>query len=105
MFLTRIYQSIFQRWRSFANSDLSVDFVLAYDEQGDHRNVEKRQIFESNLETVGLLLEREENQRIHFVKIHVPREVLCQYAEILKLRLPIRDVSNINNLFIMFVAC
>lgn len=69
--------------------------MLAYDEQGEHRNVKKRQIFENNLEAVGLLLEREENQRIHFVKIHVPREVLCQYAEILKLRLPIKDVSYI----------
>lgn len=74
---------------------MAVDFVLAYDEQGEHRNIKKRQIFENNLEAVGLLLEREENQRIHFVKIHVPREVLCQYAEILKLRLPIKDVSYI----------
>lgn len=72
-----------------------MDFVLAYDEQGEHRNIQKRKIFETNLEAVGLLLEREENQRLHFVKIHVPREVLCQYAEILKLRLPIREVSYI----------
>lgn len=73
---------------------MDVDFVLAYDEQGKSEDEEKRRIFEQNLETVGLLLEREENQRIHFVKIHVPKEVLCQYAEILKLRLPIIDVSN-----------
>lgn len=67
--------------------------MLAYDEQGEQQNIKKRQIFESNLEAVGLVIEREENQRIHFVKIHVPREVLCQYAEILKLKLPIKDVS------------
>ncbi|XP_049825597.1 anoctamin-5-like isoform X2 [Aethina tumida] len=80
-----------KRWRSFTSKDVDVDFVLAYDEQGKSEDEEKRRIFEQNLETVGLLLEREENQRIHFVKIHVPKEVLCQYAEILKLRLPIID--------------
>lgn len=84
---------LFQRWRSFANSDLSVDFVLAYDERGKHENIQKRKVFEKNLEAVGLILEREENQRIHFVKIHAPLEVLSQYAEILKLRLPIKDVN------------
>ncbi|CAH1180912.1 unnamed protein product [Phyllotreta striolata] len=80
-----------RRWRNFSSRDLSVDFVLAYDDQGKDADVEKRRIFEANLEANGLILEREENQRIHFIKIHVPREVLCRYAEILKLRLPIRD--------------
>ncbi|XP_074041423.1 anoctamin-2 isoform X3 [Leptinotarsa decemlineata] len=80
-----------RRWRNFSSSDLSVDFVLAYDEQGQPDDVEKRKTFEKNLETTGLILEHEENQRIHFVKIHVPKEVLSRYAEILKLRLPIKD--------------
>ncbi|KAL1509670.1 hypothetical protein ABEB36_004376 [Hypothenemus hampei] len=78
-------------WRYFTNSDLQVDFVLAYDEQGKEQHVQKRRVFETNLQTTGLILEREINQRIHFVKIHVPKEVICQYAEILKLRLPIID--------------
>lgn len=70
-----------------------MDFVLAYDE-GSNRNdnVIKRETFEKRLEAVGLELEKEENQRIHFVKIHVPKDVLCQYSEILKLRLPIKEV-------------
>ncbi|VEN48394.1 unnamed protein product [Callosobruchus maculatus] len=80
-----------KQWRSFKNAELSVDFALAYDEQGKQQNVQKRKVFETNLENVGLLLEREENQRIHFVKIHVPKDVLCQYAELLKMRLPIKD--------------
>lgn len=75
------------------NCDLSVDFVLAYDEKDNLEDEQNRKVFETNLENTGLILEREENQRIHFVKIHVPREVLCRYAEILKLRLPIKDVS------------
>ncbi|XP_076257406.1 anoctamin-1-like isoform X2 [Rhynchophorus ferrugineus] len=78
-------------WRNFSNSDLSVDFVLAYDEQGNEEQKQKRKRFESNLQNTGLFLEREENQRIHFVKLHVPRPVLCRYAEILKLRMPIKD--------------
>ncbi|RZC37101.1 anoctamin-1-like [Asbolus verrucosus] len=79
-----------RQWRYFTNGELCVDFVLAYDKEGKPEDVSKRNQFEANLEAVGLILEKEENQRIHFVKIHVPREVLCQYAEILKLRLPIR---------------
>ncbi|XP_066154106.1 anoctamin-1-like isoform X1 [Euwallacea fornicatus] len=78
-------------WRYFSNSELQVDFVLAYDQQGKEAHVLKRKTFESNLQSTGLILEREVNQRIHFVKIHVPKEVLCQYAEILKLRLPIKE--------------
>uniref|UniRef100_A0A6P7FJS9 Anoctamin n=1 Tax=Diabrotica virgifera virgifera TaxID=50390 RepID=A0A6P7FJS9_DIAVI len=80
-----------RRWRNFSSSDLSVDFVLAYDDQGEQEDVDKRVTFEQNLESTGLLLEREENQRIHFVKIHVPKDVTMRFAEILKLRLPIKD--------------
>jgi anoctamin-1 len=66
---------------------------LAYDKEGKPDDVDKRNTFEENLEAIGVILEKEENQRIHFVKIHVPQEVLCQYAEVLKLRLPIKYVS------------
>ncbi|KAJ8922611.1 hypothetical protein NQ315_007643 [Exocentrus adspersus] len=80
-----------RRWRNFTHRDLNVDYVLAYDEKGKREDEKCRTVFEKNLEIAGLILEREENQRIHFVKIHVPKEVLCRYAEILKLRLPIKD--------------
>lgn len=76
-------------WRSFSIDDLSVDFVLAYEETNES-DKEKREIFEANLKQCGLVLEKEENQKIRFVKIHAPREVLCQYAEILKMRLPMK---------------
>lgn len=55
--------------------------------------MEKRQAFESNLESEGLMLEREQTQRIHFVKIHAPKEVLERYCEILKVKMPIKKVT------------
>ncbi|XP_030747192.1 anoctamin-1-like isoform X2 [Sitophilus oryzae] len=91
MEMTELNDAHHKRWRNFSNADLSVDFVLAYDEQGKEEDIQMRKRFETNLISTGLILEREENQRIHFVKIHVPKPVLCQYAEILKLRMPIKD--------------
>lgn len=66
----------------------SVDFVLAYN--ANDRQKIKRQIFERNLLSEGLLLDRDETQDIHFLKIQVTQEVLCRYAEILKFKFPIR---------------
>lgn len=52
------------------------------------------QVFEINLEKEGLELEYEqvETSGLHFIKIHAPKEVLRRYAEILKLRLPMKDL-------------
>ncbi|XP_018333049.1 anoctamin-1 isoform X2 [Agrilus planipennis] len=80
-----------KNWRSFSQSDLSVDFVLAYTENDNSEHKRKREKFEANLQEQGLLLEKEENQKICFVKIHAPEEVLSRYAEVLKLRLPLKD--------------
>ncbi|KAK9693246.1 dimerization domain of Ca+-activated chloride-channel, anoctamin [Popillia japonica] len=82
-------------WRNFSSDALDVDFVLAYEEDSNTEKLRKREVFEANLKEVGLLLEKEERQRIHFVKIHVPRNVICQYAEILKLRLPLKTPDHI----------
>lgn len=71
-------------WQDEAN----VDFVLAYYPNDRHRI--RRQIFEKNLYIEGLLLDRDETQDVHFLKIHVTFEVLCRYAEILKFKFPIR---------------
>ncbi|CRK98840.1 CLUMA_CG011990, isoform A [Clunio marinus] len=70
----------------------SVDFVLAYNP--NERQKIKRQIFEKNLLSEGLLLHHDEAQNIHFVKIHVTHEVLCRYAEILKFKFPIKLDEN-----------
>lgn len=73
----------FQIW----HDSKSVDFVLAY--KHDRQKI-KRQIFERNLLSEGLLLDRDESQEICFLKIHVTLEVLCRYAEILKFKFPIK---------------
>ncbi|XP_044735821.1 anoctamin-1-like isoform X2 [Chrysoperla carnea] len=80
-----------KNWNRFRDGERTVDFVLAYtpNDVNDHEN--KRRVFERNLTDEGLILEHEETQRLHFVKIHAPKEVLCRYCEILKLRMPIKE--------------
>lgn len=81
--------------RRFQDGKRSVDFVLAYIGDDDYipENRRKREIFETNLIKEGLHLEHDNTQRIHFIKIHAPLEVLCRYAEILKIKLPMKKVS------------
>ena len=75
-----------------------VDFVLVWDSHSKcaDANSETRQVFESNLAQEGLVLSRHEHFEtgLHFVKIHAPTEVLKRYAEILKLRLPMKKVRS-----------
>lgn len=85
----------------FKDKIRSVDFVLVWDEfDGEaqtYRSVEFRRVFETNLEKEGLQLEYEpvEPNGLHFIKIHAPREVLRRYAEILKLRLPMKEMPEL----------
>lgn len=104
----------------FADGERSVDFVLVWkkllphddDERSDvlkqrdiddvvkkeTERIEKRDYFEENLILEGLEIERETvDEEINFVKIHAPLEVLRRYAEILKLRLAMKEVSNNSN--------
>lgn len=97
----------------------SIDFVLAYrispHEPTETENSEKRRVFEANLANQGLEVEASQKDQICFVKvgrnlmkylfrgcskidsnylqIHAPLEVLRRYAEILKLRMPMKEVS------------
>lgn len=82
----------------FNDGKRSVDFVLVWrDEESstsskDDKN-DKREIFEENLISEGLELEYEViGGEFHFVKVHAPVEVLRRYAEILKLRMPMKEV-------------
>ncbi|XP_053689723.1 anoctamin-1 isoform X2 [Sabethes cyaneus] len=83
----------------FTDGLRSVDFVLVWKdvpEEQLHLEVprqKKRLVFEENLVRDGLELEREtiENE-IHFIKIHAPIEVLRRYSEILKLRMPMKEI-------------
>lgn len=101
----------------FADGERSVDFVLVWkrlvpscDEersdalkarelndicQKEAERCDRREVFEENLIHEGLELEREiVDEEINFVKVHAPLEVLRRYAEILKLRLPMKEVSS-----------
>jgi anoctamin-1 len=78
-----------------------VDFVLVWDgsvEQAcTEQAKERRRIFEKNLEEEGLTLEREKLEacNLNFIKIHAPMEVLRRYSEILKLRMPMKQVRHV----------
>ncbi|XP_017060819.1 anoctamin-1 isoform X2 [Drosophila ficusphila] len=78
----------------------SIDFVLAYrinaHEPTELENTEKRRVFEANLVSQGLEVEASQKDQIWFVKIHAPLEVLRRYAEILKLRMPMKEIPGMS---------
>ncbi|KAH8276085.1 hypothetical protein KR018_002378 [Drosophila ironensis] len=87
-------------YRRFDDGLRSVDFVLAYNGEAqveDHRS--KREIFEANLRREGLQLEHNKVQRVHFIKIHAPAEVLYRYAEILKIKVPLKPIPGQEQIF------
>ncbi|CAB3375249.1 Hypothetical predicted protein [Cloeon dipterum] len=87
----------------FQDGDRTVDFVLAWDNRMPLANTEaaerKRAAFEEQL-SQELQLETEEAEEgsaLTFVKIHVPIDVLKKYAEILKLRMPMKEEGKIQS--------
>jgi len=90
----------------FTDGVRKIDFILAWDESIPSNNNEqskrKRQVFEHNLEEEGLELEYVDSQgaALHFIKVHAPDEILRRYAEILKLRMPMKIVRSILHLSI-----
>lgn len=81
----------------FSDFQRSIDYILVWKSVDDRiqedLNCTKRAIFEDNLVNEGLELERETVEELQFTKIHTPVEVLRRYSEILKLRLPMKEVS------------
>ncbi|XP_063145635.1 anoctamin-5 isoform X2 [Candoia aspera] len=83
----------------FRDGTRRVDFVLTYvdDPKLDgEKKVERRRMFENNLVKAGLELETEdkkesENGKTYFVKIHAPWEILITYAEVLNIKVPIKE--------------
>ncbi|CAH0722954.1 unnamed protein product, partial [Brenthis ino] len=87
---------------SFNDGVRSVDFVLVWESGKDDATTPEayahRQIFEQNLENEGLQLEREAPEDMYglnFIKIHAPLNVLKDYSEVLKLRMPMKECSKI----------
>uniref|UniRef100_A0A8D0SWR6 Anoctamin n=1 Tax=Sus scrofa TaxID=9823 RepID=A0A8D0SWR6_PIG len=76
-----------------------IDFVLSYvDDIKKEAELKamRRKEFEQNLRKTGLELEIEdkmnsEDGRTYFVKIHAPWEVLVTYAEVLGIKMPIKE--------------
>ncbi|KAH8397905.1 hypothetical protein KR222_006049, partial [Zaprionus bogoriensis] len=80
-------------YRRFNDGKRSVDFVLAYNgEDLDELAANKRKCFEANLTREGVQLEYYKEQWVHFVKLHAPPEVLYRYAEILKIKMPLKPI-------------
>ncbi|XP_049636648.1 anoctamin-5 [Suncus etruscus] len=83
----------------FRDGIRQIDFVLSYiDDQKKDGDIkaERRKVFENNLRKIGLDLEIEdkmnsENGKTYFVKIHAPWEVLVTYAEVLGMKMPIKQ--------------
>ncbi|XP_007955105.1 anoctamin-5 [Orycteropus afer afer] len=83
----------------FRDGIRQIDFVLSYVDdvrrEGDIK-VDRRREFEINLRKTGLELETEdkrdsEDGKTYFVKIHAPWEVLVTYAEVLGIKMPIKE--------------
>lgn len=77
-----------------SRNDLSKDKKKTGTIEKEARRLMKRKVFEENLQLEGLELERKTvDDEIVFVKIHTPLEVLRRYAEILNLRMPLKEVK------------
>ncbi|XP_066593714.1 anoctamin-1 isoform X1 [Prorops nasuta] len=85
----------------FRDEICSIDFILVWDEYNHEAQAfqcfERRKIFEKNLMKEGLKLEYEKTEPngLCFLKIHAPIQVLRRYAEILKLRLPMKELPGL----------
>uniref|UniRef100_A0A8C4PNK5 Anoctamin n=1 Tax=Equus asinus TaxID=9793 RepID=A0A8C4PNK5_EQUAS len=85
----------------FRDGIRQIDFVLSYVDdikKEAELKAERRKLFEQNLRKTGLELETEdkrnsEDGRTYFVKIHAPWEVLVTYAEVLGVKMPIKETE------------
>ncbi|XP_075423326.1 anoctamin-5 isoform X4 [Ascaphus truei] len=76
-----------------------IDFVLSYIDEANKeadKKAERRKEFELHLQNAGLELETEdkkesENGKTYFVKLHAPWEVVSTYAEVLNIKVPIKE--------------
>ncbi|NWZ40175.1 ANO6 protein, partial [Brachypodius atriceps] len=86
----------------FKDGQRRIDFVLVYEDEikkmthkrSDRKKQKrKRQVYESNLINNGLHLEATRSvldEKLIFVKVHAPWEVLCTYAEVMHIKMPLQ---------------
>ncbi|XP_078330446.1 anoctamin-1-like isoform X5 [Crassostrea virginica] len=88
----------------FKSEPRRIDYILAWSTEGKPEKLahskEARAVFEENLEKEGLKLERDEKEgaEIHYLKVHAPYEVLTRYAEILKVRMPVKKSMDLDKI-------
>lgn len=77
---------------SFTDGLRTVDFVLVYQKNDmNEKHRQKRDMFCQNLENEGLELEHDfSHPQMQFIKVHVPLNVLINYCERLRYKMPIR---------------
>nr|KAF6436853.1 anoctamin 3 [Molossus molossus] len=78
----------------FKDGKKRIDYILVY--RKSNIQYDRRNTFEKNLRAEGLMLEKEPaiaNADIMFIKIHIPWDTLCKYAERLNIRMPFRKRS------------
>nr|XP_046152893.1 anoctamin-6-like isoform X2 [Oncorhynchus gorbuscha] len=73
-----------------------IDFVLVYEDE-DMKEIDKNRTFQKR---------KVVDEKLLFVKVHMPWDVLCTYAEVLHIKLPIQpnDLSTISSPF-NFLSC
>ncbi|XP_037087144.1 anoctamin-5-like isoform X2 [Pollicipes pollicipes] len=80
----------------FWDNKRKIDMVLAYREDDDVNRIHKRKTFQANLISEGLELELEDKKhssdgKTYYLKVHSPWDVLTRYAEIMNLKMPIKE--------------
>lgn len=92
----------------FRDGRRKIDMVLCYEEEFDGvmtelnaRQREQRKVFQDNLTKEGLDIEVEDksqsfDEKTFFVKIHLPWRTESRYAEVLNLKLPIKQFITIS---------
>ncbi|XP_041352260.1 anoctamin-1-like isoform X5 [Gigantopelta aegis] len=71
-----------------------IDYILAWDvkTKKQEESQQAREIFEENLLKEGLEIEHDlRGTESHFLKIHAPIKLLCRYADLLKIRIPMKQ--------------
>ncbi|XP_073694115.1 anoctamin-6 [Garra rufa] len=87
----------------FNDGKRRIDFILAYEDESKNvsekkrslvrRRQRRREFFEGSLMNMGVELEAAQSvkdEKLIYVKVHMPFEVLCTYAEVLHIKLPIQ---------------
>lgn len=99
--LTKSYEFMPPEGRNlfFEDDRRRIDYILVYknkskDLQDSASRIKNRRVFERQLEEEGLELECDynEHRELQYTKVHAPFEVLTRYTEIMKSRMPIKEV-------------